>query len=119
MLERRRKARQFGFRQQLQEAIFAGLVQLAQRARPRRALARQLTRLRGSPWAHGRMSANSIPSPFLRDTSLPAKTCVSRGCSARRSISSRVSVRSESIAGDEDWQVLVTADDELSKVKAI
>src|SRR5437762_7946009 len=38
---------------------------------PRRALARQFTRFKGSPAAHRRMSANSIPSPFVRETSLP------------------------------------------------
>ena len=40
---------------------------------PRRALARQLTRFSGSPGANCRMSANSIPSPFRRDTSLPGE----------------------------------------------
>ena len=44
---------------------------------PRRALARQLTRFSGSPGVQSRMSANSIPSPFARATSLPVKTCVS------------------------------------------
>lgn len=43
----------------------------------------------------------------------------SQSTGAPPSISSRVSVRSESAAGDEDWQVLVTADDESSKAKAI
>jgi hypothetical protein len=43
----------------------------------------------------------------------------SQSTGAPPSISSRVSVRSESVAGDDDWQVLVTADDELSKAKAI
>ncbi|KAF2421196.1 hypothetical protein EJ08DRAFT_519202 [Tothia fuscella] len=35
------------------------------------------------------------------------------------SFSSRMSIRSESLAADEDWQVLVTPDDESSKNKAI
>jgi hypothetical protein len=35
------------------------------------------------------------------------------------SISSRVSVRSESVAGDEDWQVLITPNDQSSHSKAI
>jgi hypothetical protein len=35
------------------------------------------------------------------------------------SLSSRLSVRSDSNAGDEDWQVLLTSDDELSTNKAI
>lgn len=35
------------------------------------------------------------------------------------SLSSRVSIRSESLAGDEDWQVLVTPNDESSKARAI
>ena len=55
----------------------------------RRALARQLTRFSGSPGANWRMSANSIPSPFRRATSLPANTCVSRGWRMRCSVSSR------------------------------
>jgi hypothetical protein len=35
------------------------------------------------------------------------------------SLSSRLSVRSESLAADEDWQVLVTPDDEKSHINAI
>lgn len=43
----------------------------------------------------------------------------SNSSGAPPSLSSRVSVRSESVAGDEDWQVLVTPNDEASKAKAI
>ena len=35
------------------------------------------------------------------------------------SLSSRLSVRSESAAGDEDWQVLLTPDDDSTHLKAI
>ena len=78
----------------------------------RRALARQLIRFSGSPGAQGRMSANSIPSPLRRETSLPEKTCVSRGCRTRRSTflaRVRAQLRSASAA-------LVLPDEEAERV---
>ena len=60
---------------------------------PRRALARQLTRLTGSPGLQRRRSANSIPSPTVRDTSSPVESCVARGEMMRRSASSRGKTR--------------------------
>ena len=56
----------------------SGWLSFTQRS-PRRALARQLTRFSVSPGVQSLMSANSIPSLFVRATSLPVKTCVSAG----------------------------------------
>ena len=53
---------------------------------PRRAVARQLMRRMRSPGTNGRRSANSIPSPRMRGTWLPADACVSSGASSRSTL---------------------------------
>ena len=56
---------------------------------PSRVVSRQLIRRRRSPGMNGRVSANSIPSPVARESSLPAKTCVSIGDTTERTVSGR------------------------------
>ena len=86
---------------------------------PRRAVARQLTRRTRSPGTNGRRSANSIPSPRVRGSWLPAKGCVSSGrSSCSQHLAARVDLQREppleGLLEDEQPEGIVRAEDEVA-----